>query len=131
MPCSSGKCRARGPIARLLAADQLSSIIINGQQSRSVFDLRRQFAECPGSAGPGLCGRRRMSGIKKNSKLGSLPDPIHRPQTIAGGLSLSAAPSGPSLFHPKSSLFLSLFTLAYHLWVLLCWGWGLELGLDH
>lgn len=27
-----------------------------------------------------------MSGIKKNSKLGSLPDPIHRPQTIAGGV---------------------------------------------
>lgn len=43
----------RGPIARLLAADQLSSIIINGQQSRSVFDLRRQFAECLGKR-PGL-----------------------------------------------------------------------------
>lgn len=74
-----------------------------------------------------------MSGIKKNSKLGSLPDPIHRPQTIAGGtlaLCSPSGPSGPSLFPPKSflSLPLPLFTLAYHLWVLLL---GLGLGLDH
>lgn len=72
----SVKCRARGPIARLLAADQQGSIIINGQQSRrgsrvseALFDLRRQFREGL-RAGPGLGGRRRMSGIKKNSKLG-------------------------------------------------------------
>lgn len=53
MPCS-GKCRARGPIARLLAADQQGSIIINGQQSPrgardsdTLFDLRRQFRRGP------------------------------------------------------------------------------------
>lgn len=53
MPCS-GKCRARGPIARLLAADQQGSIIINGQQSPrgardsdTLFDLRRQFRAGP------------------------------------------------------------------------------------
>lgn len=74
-----GKCRAREPIARLLAADQQSSIIINGQQSRMgsresevLFDLRRQFRECL-RAGPGLDGRRRMSGIKKTQSLGHCP----------------------------------------------------------
>lgn len=58
MPCS-GKCRARGPIARLLAADQQGSIIINGQQSprgardsEALFDLRRQFRG--GACAPGL-----------------------------------------------------------------------------
>lgn len=74
-----GKCRAREPIARLLAADQQSSIIIDGQQSRMrsresevLFDLRRQFRECL-RAGPGLDGRRRMSGIKKTQSLGRCP----------------------------------------------------------
>lgn len=74
-----GKCRAREPIARLLAADQHSSIIINGQQSRMgsrenevLFDLRRQFRGCL-RAGPGLDGSRRMSGIKKTQSLGHCP----------------------------------------------------------
>lgn len=101
MPCSV-KCRARGPIARLLAADQQSSIIINGQQSRrgsrvseALFDLRRQFRECL-RAGPGLGGRARLSGIKKTQSLGHCPirsTGVRR----SPGLSLSPSSSLDSL----------------------------------
>ena len=50
-----------------------------------------------------------MSGIKKKSKLGSLPDPIHQPQTIAGAF-------------PRRCLSLSP-SLSSHSHINVGWGW--------
>lgn len=127
-----GKCRAREPIARLLAADQQSSIIINGQQSRMgsresevLFDLRRQFRECL-RAGPGLHGRRRMSGIKKTQSLGHCPIRSTDLRRSPGLLSLS----GPRSVSLSLSLSLSQPSHASHRLrdcihiISVGWGWG-------
>lgn len=104
-----GKCRAREPIARLLAADQQSSIIINGQQSRMgsresevLFDLRRQFRRCL-RAGPGLDGSRRMSEFRKTQSLGHCP---------IRSTDLRRSPGLLSLPGPRSCLPLSRPTLS-------------------
>lgn len=95
MPCSLSSAEPVGRLPdcwRPTSKAASSSMVSNHEGGPATA---RRCLICGGSSekacAPGLAwgGRRRMSGIKKTQSLGSLPDPIHRRQTIAGALPLS------------------------------------------
>jgi hypothetical protein len=142
MPCPLANAEPVGRLSdgwRPTSTAASSSMVSNrprrgARDSETLFDLRRQFTDCVRAPGLGLCGRRRMSGIKKNSKLGftARSDPPTSDDR-RGGISLSAAsltlsPS-PSLFTLHSAL-LRTTVGAVQCCAVLGLGLGLELGLD-
>jgi len=146
MPCPLANAEPVGRLSdswRPTSIAASSSMVSNrprrgARDSETLIDLRRQFTDCVRAPGLGLCGRRRMSGMKKNSKLGftARSDPPTSDDR-RGELSLSLRPLSASLPGLTPKPLSSLCTLAYHCGccaVLCCavlgLGLGLELGLD-
>lgn len=140
MPCPLANAEPVGRLSdgwRPTSTAASSSMVSNrprrgARDSETLFDLRRQFTDCVRAPGLGLCGRRRMSGIKKNSKLGftARSDPPTSDDRRGGGnLTLCGLSHTLTL---SLSLHFALCTLAYHCGccAVLGLGLGLELGLD-